>query len=68
MKRLFDLRTLALVAAAFASPLAFAHPGHGHAGVASGLAHYFANLDHLLVILALLGLLLAAALVRGVKK
>ena len=53
MKRLFALRTLALAAAAFAAPLAWAHTGHGVAGAASGFAHPFAGLDHLLAMLAI---------------
>lgn len=32
--------------------LAFAHPGHDHAGVMSGLAHPLFGLDHLLAMLA----------------
>jgi urease accessory protein len=52
MKRLFALRTLAL-AAAFATPLACAHTGHGVVGAASGFAHPFAGLDHLLAMLAI---------------
>ena len=32
--------------------LAFAHPGHDHAGVMSGLAHPLSGLDHLLAMLA----------------
>lgn len=53
MKRLLVLRTLALAAAAFAAPLAWAHTGHGVAGAASGFAHPFAGLDHLLAMLAI---------------
>jgi urease accessory protein len=33
--------------------LAFAHPGHDHAGVMSGLAHPLFGLDHLLAMLAI---------------
>ena len=36
MKRLFAARSLALVAATFAAPLAWAHTGHGVAGAVSG--------------------------------
>lgn len=43
MKRLLAPRALALAAAAFAAPLAWAHTGHGVAGAASGFAHPFAG-------------------------
>lgn len=46
-------RTLAVASALLLSPtLAFAHPGHDHAGVMSGLAHPIFGLDHLLAMLA----------------
>lgn len=69
MKRLFALRTLALVAVAFAATLASAHPGHGVEGTSSGLVHL---VDHLLAMLthpaSLVGILLAISLLRGEKK
>lgn len=46
-------RTLAVASALLLSPtLAFAHPGHDHAGLMSGLAHPVFGLDHLLAMLA----------------
>jgi hydrogenase/urease accessory protein HupE len=51
MKRLFTVRTLALAAAAFAAPLAWAHPGHGVAGHA--FFHPFTGIDDLLAMLAI---------------
>ena len=53
MKRALAFRTVALAAAAFAVPLAHAHTGHGVDGAASGFAHPFAGLDHLLAMLAI---------------
>jgi urease accessory protein len=53
MKRLFAARTLALIAAAFAAPLAWAHTGHGIGGAASGFVHPFAGLDHMLAMIAI---------------
>ncbi len=53
MKRLSALRTLALAAAAFAAPLAWAHTGHGVTGATAGFVHPFAGLDHLLAMLAI---------------
>ncbi len=42
-----------LTAALLLSPaLAFAHPGHDHAGLMSGIAHPIFGLDHLLAMLA----------------
>jgi urease accessory protein len=53
MKRFFDARTWAACAAAFATPLAWAHHGAGVAGAASGFAHPFTGIDHLLAMLAI---------------
>ncbi len=61
MKRPFDVRTLVLAAAAFAAPLAWAHPGHETADAAMGFAHPLAGLDHLFAMLALLAILAIGA-------
>lgn len=53
MKRMLAARTLALLAAAFAAPLAWAHAGHAVGGAASGFVHPFAGLDHLLAMVAI---------------
>jgi urease accessory protein len=53
MMRAFTARTLVIVGAAFAAPVAMAHTGHGVAGAASGFAHPFAGLDHLLALFAI---------------
>lgn len=46
-------RTFILASALLLSPaLAFAHPGHDHAGVMSGIAHPIFGLDHLLAMVA----------------
>ncbi|TLX60714.1 protein hupE [Stutzerimonas nosocomialis] len=48
-----NLRKPLLTAALLLSPaLAFAHPGHDHSGVMSGLAHPVFGLDHLLAMVA----------------
>jgi urease accessory protein len=52
MKSLSTLRIAAIAAAALAAPAAWAHGGHAVAGAASGFAHPFAGLDHLLAIAA----------------
>ena len=52
MTRLFAVRTLALAGALLAAPLAIAHTGHATGGAASGFAHPFAGLDHLLAMVA----------------
>ena len=53
MKRMIAARTLVLLAAAFAAPLAWAHAGHAVGGAASGFVHPFAGLDHLLAMVAI---------------
>ena len=46
-------KNIAIAAALLLSPaFAFAHPGHDHAGVLSGIAHPIFGLDHLLAMLA----------------
>jgi urease accessory protein len=45
-------RALAAVALLLAASVAQAHPGHGVEGLATGLAHPFTGLDHLLAMLA----------------
>jgi len=45
-------RVAAAAAAALAAGTAQAHPGHGAEGLAAGLAHPFAGLDHLLAMVA----------------
>ncbi|AZZ46814.1 protein hupE [Pseudomonadaceae bacterium SI-3] len=46
-------RKLVVASALLLSPaLAFAHPGHDHAGVMSGIAHPIFGFDHLLAMLA----------------
>ncbi|CAD5107031.1 HupE/UreJ family protein [Zestomonas carbonaria] len=48
-----NLRKTLFSLALFLTPaLAFAHPGHGDSGLASGLAHPVFGLDHLLAMLA----------------
>jgi hydrogenase/urease accessory protein HupE len=61
MKSLIAARTLALIAAAFAAPLAGAHPGHDIADLSWGLAHLFTSLEHVLTLVAI-GAGLATAL------
>jgi urease accessory protein len=53
MKRLFHLRTLVLVAAVLAAPLAWGHDGHEVGSAASGFVHPFTGLDHLLAMVAI---------------
>ena len=53
MKRFSDARTWAAFAVAFAAQFAWAHHGAGAAGAASGFAHPFTGLDHLLAMLAI---------------
>lgn len=48
MKRPFALRSLALAAAAFAAPLAWAHPGHGVTNAGAGFSDPLLALFHLL--------------------
>lgn len=48
MKRLFALRTAALAAAAFAAPLAWAHPGHGVTDAGMGFGSSIFALFHFL--------------------
>jgi len=51
--RMHRNRTFILASALLLSPaLAFAHPGHDHAGVMSGIAHPIFGLDHLLAMVA----------------
>lgn len=46
-------KNLAIATALLLSPaLAFAHPGHDHAGLMSGIAHPILGLDHLLAMVA----------------
>lgn len=46
-------KNIAIAAALLLSPaFAFAHPGHDHTGVLSGIAHPLFGLDHLLAMLA----------------
>ncbi len=45
-------KILITTALLFGPALAFAHPGHDHAGVLSGIAHPIFGLDHLLAMLA----------------
>jgi len=53
MKRLFTPRSLVLVAAVLAAPLAWGHDGHVVGGAAAGFAHPFTGLDHLLAMVAI---------------
>jgi urease accessory protein len=53
MKRLLNLRTLVLVAAVLAAPLAWGHDGHEVGSAASGFVHPFTGLDHLLAMVAI---------------
>ena len=46
-------KSFAIATALLLSPaLAFAHPGHDHAGLMSGIAHPIFGLDHLLAMVA----------------
>ena len=53
-----------LAGAVLSAAPAFAHPGHGRAGLGSGLAHPVTGVDHLLAMVAV-GVVAAAAVERG---
>jgi urease accessory protein len=46
------LRLLSTAIVVFAPTLAFAHPGHGAAGIAAGFAHPMGGIDHVLAMVA----------------
>ena len=45
-------KPLSVTTLLLAPALAFAHPGHDHSGLVSGIAHPILGLDHLLAMLA----------------